>query len=397
MLSITKHVEALGFKEHSIRVGDGAGGWQLLPAECQFLHDRQADMLMPFGVAQMDNGEVLFLGSAETAATAEKPRLFEPVTAINTDGGSTWSAFTRIPDVPAGRPMMLTDLGGGSLCFQIAGGAASSCLRLFSHDYGRTWDDRLTLAAPEGEAWNVEGSPLVDYDAAGRAVRIAEIGYKAYSGKVWPGGAFEGYIRWSDDGGRTWDREVKPESWMVEKEWQDERYRRGVSEGSVTRAQNGWLVAGLRIDMPPRFYNNGASVETDFDDSLEGLTISTSRDDGQTWSAMTELFEAGRHHPHLMTLPNGDILMTYIVRDDVRDGRLASYRRGCEALISRDHGLTWDTNQRYILDEFEFFDGKKWCNGETGHLYSTLLPDGRILTAYGNYLSKGACLIRWQP
>jgi len=390
-----KHVEALSFKERYMRVGDGAGGWRILPAECRFLHDKTADTLMPFGVAQMDNSEVLFLGSAETAATAEKPRLFEPVTSISGDGGDTWSELARIPEVPSGRPMMLTDLGRGNLCFQIAGGATSSCLRMFSHDYGRTWDDRLELTAPEGEAWGVEGNPLVDYDDAGHAMRIAEIGYKSYSAKVWPG-AFEGYIRWSADDGRTWGNEVKPASWMVEKEWQGERYPRGVSEGSLTRAQNGWLVAGLRLDMPPRFYAGGAAY-VDFDDSLEGLAISISRDDGRTWSAMNELFEAGRHHPHLMTLPNGDILMTYIVRDDVRNGRLASYHRGCEALLSHDNGITWDTRQRYVLDEFAFFDGKKWCNGETGHLYSTRLADGRILTIYGNYLSKGACLIRWKP
>jgi len=135
----------------------------------------------------------------------------------------------------------------------------------------------------------------------------------------------------------------------------------------------------------------------DFDDSLEGLGISTSSDDGKTWSPINLLFEAGRHHPHLLLLPNGDIVMTYIVRVDVREGRLASYRRGCEALISHDNGQTWDTERRYILDEFEFFDGVKWFNGETGHLGSTALPDGRILTAYGRYQAKATCLIRWRP
>jgi hypothetical protein len=89
--------------------------------------------------------------------------------------------------------------------------------------------------------------------------------------------------------------------------------------------------------------------------------------------------------------------MTLIVRDDVRNRELASYRRGCEAILSRDHGRTWDLEHKYVLDDFEFYDGKKWYNGETGHLYSTLLDDGRILTCYGKYLSKGASLIRWQP
>ena len=66
-------------------------------------------------------------------------------------------------------------------------------------------------------------------------------------------------------------------------------------------------------------------------------------------------------------------------------------------IVQMDNGQTWDIASRYILDEFEFFDGKKWFNGETGHLCSTLLSDGHILTAYGNYITGGADLVRWQP
>lgn len=60
-------------------------------------------------------------------------------------------------------------------------------------------------------------------------------------------------------------------------------------------------------------------------DSLEGTGVSVSRDDGRTWSPVQALFEAGRHHAHLLTMPNGDIVMTMTVRADVRDRRLASY------------------------------------------------------------------------
>jgi hypothetical protein len=390
-----KYVETLGFREHPIRVGNGKGGWKLRPAELQFVHKPGVTQLMPFGLAQMDNGEVLFLASAETAASGQTARSFVPVVAFSADGGGTWTELTPVPDCPQGRPMMLTYLGRGDLCFQVAGGATSSVLRLYSHDYGRTWPERVALTAAEGQAWNVEGNPLIDRDPAGAAVRIAEIGYKAYSGPVWPG-AFDGFIRWSRDGGRTWTDESKPEAWRVDMGWNGEHHVRGVSEGSLTRAQNGRLVAALRVDMPPRYYVNG-QAGVDYDDSLEGLGMSISKDDGRSWSPINLLYEAGRHHPHLMTLLRGDIVMTYIVRDDVRDRRLASYRRGCEALISRDNGETWDISRRIILDEFEFLDGEKWFNGNTGHLYSTLLTDGRILTVYGNYLSRGACLIRWKP
>lgn len=54
-----------------------------------------------------------------------------------------------------------------------------------------------------------------------------------------------------------------------------------------------------------------------------------------------------------------------------------------------DNGLTWDVLQRYVFDEYEFYDGKWWFNGECGHLYSTLPDDGSILTAHGNHWMKG--------
>lgn len=165
----------------------------------------------------------------------------------------------------------------------------------------------------------------------------------------------------------------------------------GVSEGSLVRAANGWLVAALRTDISAQYlaYKN--------EDSLEGTAVSISKDDSRTWSPLRFLYHAGRHHAHLLRLASGALLMSLIVRDDIQDGKLTSYRRGCEALLSRDNGQTWDLAHKYVLDEFEFLDGTNWYNGETGHLSSVLLHDGRILTAYGKYVSKGANLIRWKP
>jgi hypothetical protein len=370
-----------GWRPHFLRVGDGKGGWSLRPAQLQFLHAPGASYCMPFGVAQMDNGELILLASAERPGSQ---RPFIPVVAFSPDRGDTWSEFQPIPDWANGRPMMLTWLGGGDLCFQVAVGAAGSGERCFSRDCGRTWTERCPVPpTAAGGPWSVEGNPLVDRGADGRALRLAEIGYDVRDVSLWPKGAFTGRVRWSSDGGRTWEGETAPEAWKVN--------GRGVSEGSLVRAANGWLVAALRLDMPARY------LDQPHDDSLEGLGISLSRDEGKTWSPIEVLFEAGRHHPHLLLLPSGEILMTYIVRDDVRGGGLASYMRGCEALLSRDHGRTWDLDGRMVLDEFAFFDGVKWYNGETGHLYSTLLGDGAVLTCYGKYLAKGAVLIRWRP
>ena len=179
--------------------------------------------------------------------------------------------------------------------------------------------------------------------------------------------------------------------WKWDDEANGKKYRRGVSEGSLVRAANGWLVAALRTDLPARY------LSYKHEDSVEGTAVSISKDDGRTWSPMKSIFEAGRHHAHLIRLKNGTLVMTVIVRDDVANGKLASYRRGCEAVLSRDHGQSWEVARRYVLDDFEFFDGTNWYNGETGHLSSALLPDGRIVTVYGKYLTKGVNMIRWKP
>jgi hypothetical protein len=98
-----------------------------------------------------------------------------------------------------------------------------------------------------------------------------------------------------------------------------------------------------------------------------------------------------------LKLPNGDLIMTMTVRQDIRDGRLASYQRGCEAVVSHDHGITWNLAHKYVLDEWQFFDQANLHIGPCGHLYSLLLDDGSILTLHNNYLVKSISLIRWRP
>ena len=97
---------------------------------------------------------------------------------------------------------------------------------------------------------------------------------------------------------------------------------------------------------------------------------------------------------NLICAPAGNLVMTYILRQDLRNGKTVSYRRGCEALVSHDNGLSWNVGERYILDELNYFDGVN--STICGHLSSALLDDGSILTTYGNYLT-GSPLIRWRP
>src|SRR5882762_7799128 len=84
----------LGFRRHWIRKGDGKGAWKIQAAEIQFLHRKTGSGIKPFGIAQMDNGEVILAASWDdgssdkNAANPEKPAM-----AFSRDGGRSWSDF----------------------------------------------------------------------------------------------------------------------------------------------------------------------------------------------------------------------------------------------------------------------------------------------------------------
>ncbi len=383
----------LGLKPHSLRVGDGAGGWAWQPGEFRFLHAPDS-WVMPFGMVQMDNGEVALLG-----AVGEEKLLGKQQTAcaaFSSDGGSTWTDWHLVPDAP-GRPMGLAYLGGGKLSFTLE----HTDRRFYSSDYGRTWPERVGIpAAAEGEAlfrgcgWHGEGAPLVERDAAGK-VAIAEVGWQNLVN--YPAGPTINYFRWSLDGGRTWGKALSPKEWLWQDDWEGKTHLRGVSEGSVVRANNGWLVGGLRTDMPARWIAAK-------NDQYEGCAVSISKDNGQTWSPLQTLHRGGRMHMHFVKMPDGALVMIYVMRHDIApDGiRYSSYLRGCGALVSRDNGLTWNLTREYRLHEFDFATAAEGSKGQgiaasaCGHTCSTLLGDGSILTAYGHYISKGIALIRWR-
>ncbi len=379
------------WQEHTIRQGDGKGGWIARPALRQILKHPDADHTMPFGLVQMPNGEVAILCSREKQR-AQGGKTFEPIIAFSKDGGATWSDFAVIPKT-GGRPQYLEWLGGGRLSFiteVFDQGARPQ--RIFSNDYGRTWTETVDHPLTKtGMAFGMEGNGWVDRNADGNAKAILELGWHYAPGKSHPKDDATVVFRRSVDGGKTWIDEVAPPQWKFTMEHNGKKWLRGVSEGSIVRAANGDLVAALRSDMPPRYFDGPN------DDSLEGTSISISHDDGKTWSEMQFLFDAGRHHANLQRMANGDLVCTLVVRDDVRDGKLASHRRGCDAVISKDNGRTWNLDRRYELDAYDFLraDGY-WVDGVCGHVGATVLSDGHMLSVYGRY-RDGACLIKWKP
>jgi len=372
--------EELTWKPHLIRRGDGSGGWILENAEHRFLHAAVGKHVMPFGLARMDNGEVIL-----AAGWNDGERTWT-VVAFSKDSGDTWSDWHWTGGF--GRPMMLAHLGKGNLTYKTGP-------RFHSSDYGRTWP-RTTARqkTSNGSPFHTEGNPLVDYDENGDATRIAEVGFNfgppgsKYVPKI-PSVAF---FRWSNDLGKTWTDEVIPKEWQWEDTWQGKTWTRCISEGSLVRAANGWIVAALRTDMPAKFF-------TGHNDNAEGTGVSISKDDGKTWSPIQVLFAAGRMHANFVKLADGRLVMHVVVRRDMgEDLTYASFNRGSDAVISNDNGLTWDLSRKVVLDAWPHLDGETGLSGTScGHTASVALADGRVLSAYGHYPSKGIALIRWKP
>ena len=372
-----------GWKEHTIVKRDRKGGWVCVPGQFRFMHCPYGEWMSPFGMVQMDNREVILAATWKDGVKANRI-----VLASSRDRGATWGDWRNIPG-GFGRPMMLAALGKGEVTF-------ATGWRFFSHDYGRTWSEKLRIRRTRlGGHFCQEGNALVDRDAKGNVIRIMEIGYDAGGGgRRWnPANPSHSFIRWSTDRGRTWTGDLSPRQWRWETEHEGKTYVRSVDEGSLVRASNGWIVAALRTNMPPKF------IPT-YNDNYEGIGVSISRDDGKTWSPVEVIYPAGRMHAHLLRLPNGDLVMGYIVRQDVgQDLTFTSYRRGCEAIVSRDNGLNWDTDRRYVLNSWQYLDGEKAPKQTLacGHTCSVLLDNGYILTAHGHYTSKGIAMIRWRP
>ena len=390
--------EALSWKEHRVLHGDGRGGHRVHPAEYQFVPRYQGVKVLPFGLAAMDNGEILLMGAARTG---KGPSVYgEMVATRSADGGITWSDYDAVGYGPA---VGLTYLGGGSL-FRPGHHPEEGPCRYFSHDYGRTWPEWVpSPPAPNGRPWGNEGNALVDFDDQGRAAQIGwNSGHRPDNVDHLPWGHWpsRAFLCWSRDGGRTCEDYSYPEEWKWTDTHEGKTWERSCSEGAMVRAANGWLVVAKRMDMPARF------LHTQYD-SFMGTGASVSRDEGATWTPIQHVFEAGRHHANLLRRPNGDLVMVVVRRLDIREGRLASYRLGCDAVVSHDHGLTWNTDEMYILDDWPHIHhpdigavtwetGDFWYGCANGHQCSVTLGDDSILTSYGHYTYGGA-LIKWRP
>jgi hypothetical protein len=309
------------------------------------------------------------------------------------DRGTTWTeprpvALDKDGNTIPGLGTSLTYLGSGKVLL------ATDKL-WFSSDYGATWggpepkSEALPVApTPNGKTWNLWDPMLVEKENGG-VLRLVETGYAMdtdwYNAAKGPGYS-TGCIRFSTDEGRTWTGDTAVPQW------------KGINEVALVRAANGNLVAACRTDIPARFKETL--------DHFEGLAVSLSKDDGLTWSDPKKLFDWGRHHPCMVVMHNGDIVMTYVVRKGYTEGAEGFARFGIEAIVSHDNGQSWDLDHRYILHA--------WTGNRKGPDYwwpssqatsTVLLPDDSLLTAFGTgYRSqpgpkgpgpRDAALVHW--
>jgi len=276
------------------------------------------------------------------------------------DFGESWSSPRHIhtdnkgnPDVGMG--IGLTYLGSGKVLLY------ASKKRWISHDYGQIWEVLSALEPVPGEKdWHQWDPPLVIKGENGN--KILETGYVAHYNTEGDGEVcVQAYIRSSADDGKIWSEPIKVPQWNV------------VNEVALLKAANNDIVAARRTETS--FYNV---------DHSEGLSVCISKDGGNTWSELNVLHGHGRHHPSMVLLPDGTIVMTYVVRSGYPDTDDGYGRFGIEAVVSRDNGKTWDMDDRYILAEFTgSIKGEKAFHSATQSTSSLLLPNEKILTAFG--------------
>ena len=98
--------------------------------------------------------------------------------------------------------------------------------------------------------------------------------------------------------------------------------------------------------------------------------------------------------------------MTYVVRLGYPHTADGYSQFGVEAVVSSDNGQTWDLDHRYVLATWvgNIKGGNAWYCGVQS-TSTLLLPDGKILTAFGtgyrNPAGATVCymdlaLVRWQ-
>ncbi len=348
---------AAGWQSHEVVQLNGSAAPIRLPARSQIITESWNRIVRgPYLVFMPEKQRLMMMVSCDVPLV--------PFLLDSDDFGETWSAPQRMPldegeGHKTGFGVSLTYLDQGRVIWSVEHGG-----RYFSQDYGQTWSDSLPIPPGPGNQTLYQWDPyLVDRDPqTGKVTRVWETGYDVELSHMQP----RAYIRSSGDAGHTWSKPVQVH------EWKD------ANEVALFRTQNGNILAGCRTRA------RNFDLSRPWTDHHAGLGISISPDNGQTWSELNILYNWGRHHPSMVLLPDGHIVMTYVVRKGYVKTADGYPQYGIEAVVSRDHGKTWDFDHKFMLsvwkasrkDDYSFWAA---CQSTS----SVLLPDGSILTAFG--------------
>lgn len=274
------------------------------------------------------------------------------------DYGKTWSEpFGKIGGTG------LTYYGNGILSVN------DGCRR--SEDYGKTWKNypRKSYHSRFGSylyGWdrecvmpNTSGQHIIRSVNTSRHFHTAE-------------GKTVALIQESFDAGKTWSEPRGIPEFM------------GANEVSIIENGKGALVAAIRAQ----------TMLGPSQDQSARLEVSISYDKGKTWSAPKVVAGNGRHHPSLVLLPDGKIVMSYVVRMGYQRQN-GKYHYGIEAVVSHDGGVTWDTKHRYILSRYSHdatvFDKQQnrrvpleqWYPAPQSTSTIYMKKTGELITVYG--------------
>ena len=373
-----------GWQEFGVVRVDGSTGRQTLPAQLNYIGGEWPynNSKMPYLVYMPERKRLLL------TASVDKPTI-KAIVVFSDDFGQTWTKPRWLHTNAAGEPdvgaaTQLTYLSNGKLLF------GSESRYWMSSDYGATWCDYAPVPrATDGKMLYQWDPFLVDKDSkTGKVRRLIETRYKE-NGTFDTAEYFsQGCIRFSTDEARTWSPEINVPQW------------KGVNEIVLCRAANGDLVAAGRTDNPKQFLGQS-------NDQFSGLATSVSTDDGQTWSAMNPLYWWGRHHPHLQTLPDGRVVLTYVVRNGYVADKNGLSRFGIEAVVSNDNGQTWDLDHKYLLaTNSSVMKGERENWGSPQSTSNALLPSGDLLTVFGTGVRNeptqtlwlmDVAIVKWRP
>jgi hypothetical protein len=349
----------------------------------------------PF-VARLKNGDLLIVAFCFDAIEGVQGYVERAVFWRSQDGGRTWGDREERIDVQ-GREFGLTALSDGTLlmtCHWLARDAFNPSQHTHSKvfrstDAGTTWSE--TRIGPDGFPNRAETTAdwmafeIPDVNRPGQF--LACLGVSMQHGnqnapkvvRVWR----------SSDSGKTWDKSLHPDT----AGWIDVD---GFFSQTVTfRTAPGRLLHPVRVDRTgPHWHIPGTpkQLEKESGDQGDRMMLWESNDDGHTWNKHRTHGTFGTYgemYPRFLYLKDGGLLLTFTVRSNPTDG----HGLGLRAIVSRDHGQTWDfTRDRMVISDMN--------HGASGGGFGNTvqLSDETLVSVYSYRQSDGNTLVeavRW--